>query len=171
MSTRFAPTRRFAAPCCLVLGLLAALLPAHAARAALAPASLIDGPSATIIDVDGAAMAPDGTGGIVYRKLVAGQPHVFVARFLEGAWQPPLQVDGGQPFAATFPAIAAGDGGRLLVVWAEPYAVFGSGGETRYQLMSSELQPGAGQFGPAQQIDPKDIGNGTAAYPLSLIHI
>ena len=165
MSIRSAPTRRFAAPCCLVLGLLAALLPAPAARAALAPANLIDGPSATIVDVDGAAMAPDGSGGIVYRKLVGGQPHVFVARFLDGAWQPPVQVDGGQPFAATFPAIAAGDNGRLLVVWAEPWAVFGSGGETRYQLMSSELQPGAGQFGPAEQIDPKDIGNGTAAYP------
>jgi len=165
MSIRFAPTRRFAAPCFLVLGLLAALLPAPTARAALAPATLIDGPSATIIDVDGAAMAPDGSGGIVYRKLAGGQPHVFVARFLQGAWQPPVQVDGGQPFAATFPAIAAGDGGRLLVVWAEPWAVFGSAGETRYQLMSSQLQPGASQFGPAEQIDPKDIGNGTAAYP------
>ena len=77
---------------------------------------------------------------------------MFVSRFLEGVWQPPIQVDGSQPFAATFPAIAAGDGGRLLVVWAEPWAVIG--GETRYQLMSSELDPGAQQFGPAQQVDP-----------------
>jgi hypothetical protein len=169
MCTRFAPTRRFAAPCCLALGAIAAILAAFmavpTARAALAPASLIDGPSAAIIDVDGAAMAPDGSGGIVYRKLLAGQPHVFVSRFLNGAFQPPVQADGGQPFAATFPAIAAGDGGRLLVVWAEPYAVVGAGGEVRYQLMSSELQPGAGQFSPAEQVDPKDIGNGTAAFP------
>ena len=163
MSSRFAPTRRHAAPLCLALGLLAVFLPAPLARAALAPASLIDGPGPTIIDVDGAAMAPDGSGGIVYRKLSGGQPHVFVSRFLAGTWQPPVQVDGGQPFAATFPTIAAGDDGRLLVVWAEPWALVGS--ETRYQLMSSELQPGAAQFSPAQQVDPKDIGNGTAAYP------
>ena len=75
MRTRFAPTRRFAAPCCLALGAVAATLAASlgvpTARAALAPAGLIDGPSATIIDVDGAAMAPDGSGGIVYRKPVS----------------------------------------------------------------------------------------------------
>jgi len=151
----------------LALWLLAGALASPAAHAALAPASLIDGPSATIVDVDGAAMAPDGSGGIVYRKLLGGQPHVFAARFANGAWQPPVQVDAGQPFAATFPTIAAGDDGRLLVVWAEPWAVFGSGAETetRYQLISSELQPGATEFGPAEQVDPKDIGNGTAAYP------
>jgi hypothetical protein len=31
--------------------------------------------------------------------------------------------------------------------------------------MSAELDPGAQRFGPAIQIDPKDIGDGTAAYP------
>jgi hypothetical protein len=144
---------------------LPALLRASPAHAALAAASLIDGPSPTILDVDSAAMAPDGSGGILYRKLVEGEPHLFVARFLGGAWQSPVQVDGGQPFAATFPTIAAGDGGRLLVVWAEPWAVFGKERETHYELMSSELAPGAQGFGPALQIDPKDIGDGTAAYP------
>jgi hypothetical protein len=163
MSIRFELPRCLVAPCYVVLGLAAILLPASAARAALAPASLIDGPSAAILDVDGAAMAPDGTGGILYRKLSGGQPHLFVARFTDGSWQPPAQVDGGQPFAATFPAIAAGNGGRLLAVWAEPWAVIG--GATHYQLMSAELDPGAQQFGPAEQVDPKDIGDGTAAYP------
>ncbi len=147
------------------LSLPTALLHAPVAGAALAPASLIEGPSPTILDVDGAAMAPDGSGGILYRKLVEGEPHLFVARFLNGAWQPPVQVDGGQPFAATFATIAAGNGGRLLVVWAEPWAVFGKERETHYELMSAELAPGAQGFGPALQIDPKDIGDGTAAYP------
>lgn len=149
----------------VALSLLAALLRASSARAALAPASLIEGPSPTILDVDGAAMAPDGSGGILYRKLVEGEPHLFVARFLNGAWQAPVQADAGQPFAATFAIIAAGEGGRLLVVWAEPWAVFGKERETHYELMSSELAPGAQGFGPALQIDPKDIGDGTAAYP------
>jgi hypothetical protein len=149
----------------VALSLPAVLLRSLPARAALAPASVIDGPSPTILDVDGAAMAPDGSGGILYRKLVEGEPHLFVARFLNGAWQPPVQVDGGQPFAATFATIAAGEGGRLLVVWAEPWAVFGKEREVHYQLMSSELAPGAQGFGPALQIDPKDIGDGSAAYP------
>jgi hypothetical protein len=147
----------------LALLLLAALVAAPGAGAQLAPARVIDGPSATILDVDGAAMAPDGSGGIVYRKLVDGEPHLFAARFQNGEWQPPVQVDAGQPFAATFPAIAAGEGGRLLVVWAEPWATLEQA--VQYELMAAEMQPGATQFGPAQQVDPKDIGDGTAAFP------
>jgi hypothetical protein len=157
-------------PAALLAATLTALIASQLAAptmagAALSPASLIEGPSPTILDVDGAAMASDGSGGILYRKLVEGEPHLFVARFLNGAWQPPVRVDDGQPFAATFPVIAAGDGGRLLVVWAEPWAVVGKERETQYQLMSAELDPGAQQFSPALQIDPKNIGDGTAAYP------
>jgi hypothetical protein len=132
-------------------------------HAQLEPAAVLDGPSPTILDVDGAAMAPDGSGGVLYRVLAGGQAHLFVSRFLNGLWQPPVQVDGGQPFAASFPAIAAGNGGRLLVVWAEPYATINQ--VTHYELMSAEIDPGASQFGPAIQVDPKDIGDGTAAYP------
>jgi hypothetical protein len=141
--------------------LMCVLLVCAQARADISPASLIDGPSSTILDVDGAAMAPDGSGGILYRKLVDGQPHLFVSRFLEGAWQPPIQVDDGQPFGASFAKIAAGNSGRLLVVWAEPWAIVGA--VTHYRLMSAELEPGASQFGPAIPID--DLGDGTAAYP------
>ncbi len=167
MSIRFKPPRRFMAPCTVLLWLLAVLLPVSGSSAALTPANVIDGPSPAILDVDGAAIAPDGSGGILYRKLVGGQPHLFVARFIEGAWQPPVRVDAGQPFAATFPKIAAGDGGRLLVVWTEPWATVGQVGETStiYQLMSAELDPGSQQFGPAEQVDPTDVGDGTAAYP------
>lgn len=148
--------------CAVCLTLLAASLgAARTAEAALSPAVTIDGPSASILDVDGAAMAPDGTGGILYRKLVEGQPHLFVARFVGGAWQPPIEVDAGQPFGASFPAIAAGDDGRLLVVWAEPWAVISQ--VTHYRLMSAAVEPGAQQFGPALPID--DLGDGTAAYP------
>jgi hypothetical protein len=147
----------------LLAAALIALTCAPAAQAQLAPASLIDGPSPTILDVDGAAMAPDGSGAILYRKLVEGQAHLFVARFVGGAWQAPVQVDHGQQFSASFPAIAAGDGGRVLVVWAEPWAVIAQ--VTHYQLMSAEIDPGASEFGAAVQVDPKDIGDGSAAYP------
>jgi hypothetical protein len=169
MSPRSSPrckaaTRVPAAPAgATLLAVLVLLLGAARAHAALAPAQLIEGPSPTILDVDGAAMAPDGSGGILYRKLVEGEPHLFVARLLDGAWQPPVQVDTGQPFPATFPAIAAGDGGRLLVVWAEPWATVNH--TTQYELMSAELEPGSTDFGPAEQIDPKGIGNANAAFP------
>jgi hypothetical protein len=173
MSSSFKPPRASALLFLLAFSLSVAFVRAPQARGALVPASVIDGPSPTILDVDGAAMAPDGSGGILYRKLVEVvvgtqhlfEPHLFAARFQNGTWQPPVEVDGGQPFGATFPVIAAGDGGRLLVVWAEPWAVIGKPPLTHYQLMSSELEPGATQFGPALQIDPKDIGDGTAAYP------
>jgi hypothetical protein len=155
------PARSLALP--LTLLALLALSSANRAAAELAPARLIDGPSATILDVDGAAMAPDGSGGILYRKLLDGQPHLFVAAFQHGAWQTPVQVDAGQAFGASFPTIAAGEDGRLLVVWAEPWATIGQ--EVNYELMSAEMEPGSQQFGPAQQVDPKGIGNGTAAYP------
>ncbi len=141
-------------------GALIAAAPVHAQ---LEPATVLDGPSATILDVDGSAMASDGSGGVLYRVLLGGQAHLFVSRFLGGQWQPGVQVDGGQPFAASFPAIAAGNGGRLLVVWAEPYATINQ--VTHYELMSAEVDPGASRFGPAIQVDPKDIGDGTAAYP------
>jgi len=163
MSLRFKLPRCLVALCCSALTLLALLVSSPRAGAVLARAITIDGPSAAILDVDGAAMAPDGSGGILYRKLVKGQAHLFVARFSRGAWQPPLEVDQGQPFPASFPTIAAGNDGRLMVVWAEPWAVIRQ--STHYELMSAELDPGAERFGPAIQIDPKDIGDGTAAYP------
>jgi hypothetical protein len=148
--------------CAVSFTLLATLLlAAGQADADLSPATLIDGPSSSILAVDGAAMAPDGSGGILYTKLVEGHSHLFVARFVGGAWQPPIEVDAGQPFGASFPAIAAGDDGRLLVVWAEPWATIAQ--DTHYRLMSAAIEPGAQQFGPALPIE--EIGDGTAAYP------
>ena len=168
MRLRFAPALTLAS-----LALLAspAALPPPAS-AALYPAVALDGPSTSILEVDGTAMAPDGTGGIVYRKVVDGQPHVFVAAFRHGAWQPPVQADAGQPYAATFPAIAAGDGGRLLVVWVEPFAtesVANPGGntslQTRFELYSAEIEPGAASFTAPIQVDPTDVTDGSSVSP------
>ena len=106
-------------------------------------------------------MAPDGTGGVVYRKLAGGEPHVFVARFADGVWQAPIQVDTGQLGPATVPAIAAADGGELLVTWVQPWMWISSG--LHYALMAAVLQPGAQSFGQIERID--DVGDGSAAYP------
>jgi hypothetical protein len=119
------------------------------------------------LEVSGTAFAPDGTGGVVYRKLLDGVPHVFVSRFLHGKWGSPIQVDVGQIGPATEPAIAAAEGGELLVVWVQPWTwISASPGATatlHYELMSAVLQPGAQSFSQIEQID--DVGDGTAAYP------
>jgi hypothetical protein len=138
----------------LVGAALASLAVASPARAVVHSDSVVDGPSNEILEVDGAAMAPDGTGGIVYRKAGAGGiPHVYVARFINGQWVPPVQVDTSDPFGASMPAIAAGEGGRLLVVWVQARNV-NTNGTTLYSLMSASVQPGSSSFGPAVTVDP-----------------
>ena len=141
----------------LLLALLVALAAwAAPARAVIHPAAVLDGPSNAILDVDGTAMAPDGSGGIVYRKEVEGVAHVFVAPFREGLWGTPVQVDSEDAFGASEPAIAAGEGGRLLVVWVQERNVNISD-VAEYSLMGASMQPGAGGFGQAIMIDP-DVG-------------
>lgn len=127
-------------------------LPAGAA-AIIHPASPLDGPANDILDVDGAAMAADSSGGVVYRKQVEGVTHVFAVPFHNGAWGQPVEVDTEDAYGASQPAIAAGEGGRLLVVWVQPRNV-SSKDVVEYALMSASLQPGASAFGQAIMVDP-----------------
>jgi hypothetical protein len=122
-------------------------------QAAINPASVLDGPANDILEVDGAAMARDGTGGVVYRKNIEGVAHVFAVPFANGRWGGPIEVDGADVYGASEPAIAAAEGGRLLVVWVQPRNV-SPGGVTLYALMSASLQPGASAFGQAIIVDP-----------------
>jgi hypothetical protein len=138
------------------------------ASALIMPAQVIAGPSPGILGVGDVAIASDGTGGVVWRQLSGGVPHIFVSQFSGGRWSAPMQVDAGQPGPATFPAIAAGDGGELLVVWVQPWASESTGGQvpsTIYQLMSSVLEPGSTGFQPPEQVDPNDVRDGTGVYP------
>ena len=125
---------------------------AAGARAAILSPVTIDGPSEEIVGFGGAAMAEDGTGGIVYLKRVEGVPHVFVARYASGHWQAPIRVDVGQSFAASSPRIGAAAGGRLLVVWATPYATVR--GRPVSELLSATLSPGSEAFSGAVIVDP-----------------
>src|SRR5271167_1097895 len=63
----------------LIVGTLAS-----PAAALIRPAVTIDGPSSDILSLGGVAMAPDGTGGLVYLRQDQGEPHVFVSRFING---------------------------------------------------------------------------------------
>jgi PKD domain len=148
----------------LVIGLAAALLAAepHQARAVILPATTIDGPSEEIVSFGGVAMAEDGTGGLVYLKRVEGVAHVFVSRYLGGRWLPPIRVDTGDPYAASWPRIGAADGGELVVVWATPFATEDE--RPVDELLGATLGPGASTFGQAILIDP-DIRDGTGTSP------
>jgi hypothetical protein len=140
---------------CLAVALLLGAAPA---RAVISPASTIDGPSADIVGFGNAAVSEDGSGGVVYLKRVGGRVHVFAAQFVNDAWQPPQQVDVGQRFDSSWPAIGAGDGGRLVVVWAQPYAA------NIDRVYFSALDPGATSFQSPHVVDP-NVGLGKYLYP------
>jgi len=149
------------ATCALLVASLLALR-AGTAGAIILPAHTIDGPSEDVVGFGGAAMAEDGTGGLVYLKRVNGVPHVFAARYANGAWQAPVRVDYEQPYAASWPRIGAAEGGELIVVWATPFAT--EHGHPVYELVGAELAPGASGFGQAVIVDP-NIGEAAGASP------
>lgn len=142
----------------LPAAVLALLVFASVANAEISPVAAIDGPSSEIVDFGGAAMASDGSGGIVYRKRVEGRVHIFVAQYVNGAWGKPQRVDVGEQFDSSFPAIAAGEGGRLVVVWANHYS------STTDGLFSATTDPGSTGFQPPVPVD-LNIGQATGTYP------
>jgi hypothetical protein len=98
--------------------MLALLAPAAGAQQpAPGSAAVVDGPSSDIVRPSGLAVsvARDGSGGLVYLKLVGGTPHVFVSQLVGGSFQTPVQVDSGLAGGSAQPVIAAGNGGALLV--------------------------------------------------------
>jgi hypothetical protein len=129
-----------------------------AASGSISGVQPVDGPSADVVAVEDAAMAEDGSGGVVYLKKDGGRNHVFVARFDHGAWAPPQRVDLGQSFDSSWARIAAGDGGRLLVTWVQEFGV----GSDR--MFSATLDPGATGFQEPVPVD-MNVGEATQAYP------
>src|SRR5579884_1983519 len=103
-------------------GLAAMLVPAAAAPAQQpAPTApvVLDGPSPDIALPSGlaAAVARDGTGGVVYLKQAGGAEHVFLSPFVGGSFGAPTQVDAGLVGSSSDPVIASGNGGLLLVAF------------------------------------------------------
>lgn len=131
------------------------------ASARVLPPITVDGPSADGLILGNVAMAPDGTGGVVYAKTAGGVPHVFVSRY-DGGWGAPIRVDWDQPFDASQPRVAAGRNGRLLVVWVTQVATVD--GKIRRGLFSASLGPGASGFGPSLLVDG-NVGDGAGVDP------
>jgi PKD domain-containing protein len=142
----------------LSLAAAALLVAAPVAHALIEPVTPIDGPSAEIVELGGVAMAADGSGGLVYRKRVEGRAHIFAAQYVNGKWGAPQRVDTGEAFESSFPAIAAGEGGRLVVVWANHYS------STTDGLFSAALEPGSSGFQAPVPVDLA-IGQATGTYP------
>lgn len=144
------------------IALALAIAPA-AGAATILPAQAIDGPDSAIEDLGGVAMSADGTGGLVFRKRVAGKLHVFASLFRGGAWSAPQRVDAdldpgdGLEFDAHSPRIAAGARGQLVVVWAQDYG-------SSDQLYSASLDPGATLFEAPVAID-LNVGDGSQVFP------
>lgn len=136
----------------LPMTLLVFILAPTSTMAVIHPSRILAGPSNTILAVDGSALAADGNGGILYTQEVEGVAHLFAIPLTDGRWGTPIEVDHEDAYGASQAAIAAGDGGRLLVVWVQPRNV-SSRDITEYELMSASLQPGAGAFGQAIAID------------------
>lgn len=132
------------------------------ATAAVAPPATVDGPSSAITEFGNVSMAADGTGGLVYVKVVDGTPHLFASRFVGSHWGAPIRVDWDQPFDAARPRIAATEKGGLLVVWVTQVATVD--GQIQRGLFSATLAPGAPSFGPSLLVDP-NVGNGVGVDP------
>lgn len=138
----------------------AALANPTPSQALITPPVTIAGPSSDIVEFGGVAMAPDGTGGLVFTKVVQGVPHIFASRYVDNRWSAPIRVDGDQPFEASQPRIAAGQGGEILVAWVTQVATVH--GKVRYGLFSAGIGPGASAFGPSQMVDA-NVGEGNSA--------
>ena len=140
------------------LALMACAAAAPGASARISDPVLVDGPSAELVDLGGVDMAEDGTGGLVYRKRVDGRAHIFAARFDGRGWTASARVDAGQRFDSSWPQIAAGEGGRLLVTWVQE---LGAGVD---RMFSALLGPGATRFGAPVPVD-FNVGEAIATYP------
>lgn len=142
-----------------------AVVPAGAAHAAFFKADAIDGPSADIRSVGDMDIARDGSGAIAYVKADGGVDHVFVSRLVAGAWQSPERIDGQLGAPGSAPAVAASDGGRLVVVFVSGGSVYasvrqaGAPGWNAPQLI--------GQGGETPDVDMSFNGNAYAVFTVN----
>jgi len=138
-------------------------LAAAPARAGLFAGDPVVGPSPAVHGLHGIDIAPDGSGAIVYTMDDGGAEHVFVRRLVNGAWNAPERLDADLGSAATQAAVAAGDGGRVLVVFASGGNVYASTRPDSATAWARQtLWSGGGASDPA--VDLSVNGKGYAAF-------
>jgi hypothetical protein len=147
----------------LMAALLAALAAAAPARAALFPAESVDGPSPDIMRAADVDVARDGGGAVVYLKRTAGQPHVWVARMVDGGWGDLQQLDVGQPAESTDPHVAVSDRGRAVATWVNAGRLWSSIRPSRDEPWTGPVLVHDGSV-QRQSVDMSLHGVGYAAY-------
>src|SRR3954449_225207 len=127
---------------------VAAALFAPAARAAIVPGQVIDGPNNLVQKFSDVDLLPDGTGALAYVKKVGmpSQEHIFVSLFTGGAWTSPEDVKTTAECPCGQAHVAAGNGGRVVVTFVD----------VKTNLQSAGKQKGGGPF----QLLPVDVGGG-----------
>jgi hypothetical protein len=139
--------------------------PAGAAHAAFYKADSIDGPSSDIRSVGDMDIARDGSGAVAYVKRDGGVDHVFVSRLVGGVWQPPERLDGGLEAPGSKPAVAASDGGRLVVVFVNGGSVYATVRQAGAPGWNAP-QP-IGQGGDDPDVDMSFNGNAYAVFTVA----
>ncbi len=76
-----------------------------------------DGQSGAVQRLGGFDVSRDGSGAVVYVKQSGGVDHVYASRLIAGNWSSPERLDTGLAGASSQPAVAAGDGGLVLVAF------------------------------------------------------
>ena len=122
------------------LALLTLLVPfvipasAGAVAGAYFPGEPVDGPSADVQSLGDLRIARDGTGAMTWVRKDAGVDHIYVARFVGGAFLGPERVDAGLDNTSSQPVLSVGDGGKLVVAFVNGGAVYtvnrGAGAQT-----------------------------------------
>ncbi len=157
-------TGPIAALACAALALAGLLIAAASAAAApsLLPPQAVVGASGTVESLNGLAVAPDGSGGMVFMEAVAGVPHVMVSRLEDGSWTQPVQVDPGLGGASSQPQIAAGNDGELVVAFVNAGAVYVSDATQASTAFSAPAVIAAGSANPSLAVNA--LGRGYLAY-------
>src|SRR5215210_7410723 len=106
-----------------IVSLLALAATAPAAQARWFAAEPVDGP-APITALGGVSLGRDGDGGVVYVKQEGDNPAGYLARFVDGDFGAPERLAGADGVSDI--AVAAGDKGRLALVWVSNGNVFGA---------------------------------------------
>src|SRR4051794_26968568 len=119
--------RRLLAVSTVLAGLALAAPAARADVGQFVPGEPIDGPGTGIQRVGGLDVARDGTGALTYVKELGGVDHVFTSRLINGAWQPPEQLDAGLAGPSSQPVVAAADRRRLVYAFSSGGAGFTAG--------------------------------------------
>jgi hypothetical protein len=150
---------RHAAVAILLAGLVALLAPSAGAQAPFTTQTAV-GPDPAIAALGNVSLARDGSGGLVFLRLVGGVPHAFASIESNGVWSPAVQLDGGLPGAASQPIVAAAQNGRLVAEFTSGGALYGvvrAGAVTRVNGQPVAGSPPLARlpgFGPPQVIAP-----------------